>query len=152
MKKVILFLTINSFLSFAALHASADSVIPGASSTNGNTFNQLISVGKTQMQIGAADRAHANYINQSSGAAIPRNGTRGTRADWQFGSSQTENVWNSWKTVEDAGNVTGLVVGDCHGDNSSNAHRAQMNQNRNDYLKENLISNAQCQENHPTLN
>ena len=58
MKKVILFLTINSFLSFAALHASADSVIPGASSTNGNTFNQLISVGKTQMQIGAADRAH----------------------------------------------------------------------------------------------
>ena len=54
MKKVILFLTINSFLSFAALHASADSVIPGASSTNGNTFNQLISVGKTQMQIGAA--------------------------------------------------------------------------------------------------
>ena len=52
MKKVILFLTISSFLSFAALHASADSVIPGASSTNGNTFNQLISVGKTQMQIG----------------------------------------------------------------------------------------------------
>jgi len=27
-----------------------------------------------------------------------------------------------------------------------------MNQNRNDYLKENLVSNAQCQENHPTLN
>ena len=108
MKKVILFLTISSFLSFAALHASADSVIPGASSTNGNTFNQLISVGKTQMQIGAA---------------IPRNGTRGTRADWQFGFSQTENVWKSWKTVEDAGNVTGLVVGDCRGDNSSNAYR-----------------------------
>ena len=123
MKKVILFLTISSFLSFAALHASADSVIPRASSTNGNTFNQLISVGKTQMQIGAADQAHANYINQSSGAAIPRNGTRGTRADWQFGSSQTEHVWKSWKTVEDAGNVTGLVVGDCRGDNSSNAYR-----------------------------
>ena len=70
MRKVILFLTISSFLSFAALHASADSVIPGASSTNGNTLNQLISVGKTQMQIGAAGRAHANYINQSSGAAI----------------------------------------------------------------------------------
>ena len=81
MKKVILFLTISSFLSFAALHASPDSVIPGASSTNGNTLNQLISVGKTQMQIGAAGRAHANYINQSSGAAIPRNDTRGTRAD-----------------------------------------------------------------------
>ncbi len=75
------------------------------------------------MQIGAADRAHANYINQSSGAAIPRNGARGTRADWQFGSSQTENVQKSWKTVEDAGNVTGLVVGDCRGDNSSNAYR-----------------------------
>ena len=65
MKKVILFLIISSFLSFAALHASPDSVIPGASSTNGNTLNQLISVGKTQMQIGAADRAHANYINRA---------------------------------------------------------------------------------------
>ena len=57
----------------------------------------------------------------------------------QFGSSQTENVWKSWKTVEDAGNVTGLVVGDCRGDNSSNAYRAQMNQNRNGYLKEILF-------------
>ena len=152
MRKVILFLTISSFLSFAALHASADSVILGASSTNGNTFNQLISVGKTQMRIGAADRAHANYINQSSGAAIPRNGTRGTRGDWQFGSSQTENIWKSWETIEDAWNLTGLVVGDCRGNNSSNAYRAQVNQNRNGYLKRNLASNAQCQENHPTLN
>ena len=89
MKKVILFLTIKFIFELRGFACQYGSVIPGASSTNGNTFNQLISVGKTQMQIGAADRAHANYINQSSGAAIPRNGTRGTRADWQFGSSQT---------------------------------------------------------------
>ena len=54
--------------------------------------------------------------------------------------------------VEDTGNVTGLVVGDCRGDNSSNAYRAQMNQSRKGFMPEPLVSQTQCQENHPTNN
>jgi len=110
-----------------------------------------MSVGKTQMQIGATDRAHANYINARSGAGRSHSNTgNGGGSDFQWGSSQTENVWKAWRTVEDAGNVTGLVVGDCRGDNSSNAYRAQMNQSRKGFMSEPLVSQTQCQENHPT--
>mgnify|MGYP000105386772 CR=1 FL=1 len=110
-----------------------------------------MSVGKTQMQIGATDRAHANYINTRSGAGrASHNSGSGGGADFQWGSSQTKNVWEAWRTVEDAGNVTGLVVGDCRGDNSSNAYRAQMNQSRKGFMPEPLVSQTQCQENHPT--
>ena len=110
-----------------------------------------MSAGKTQMQIGATDRAHANYINTRSGAGrASHNSGSGCGADFQWGSSQTENVWKAWRTVEDAGNVTGLVVGDCRGDNSSNAYRAQMNQSRKGFMPEPLVSQTQCQENHPT--
>ena len=110
-----------------------------------------MSVGKTQMQIGATDRAHANYINARSGAGRSHSNTgNGGGSDFQWGSSQTENIWKAWRTVEDAGNVTGLVVGDCRGDNSSNAYRTQMNQSRKGFMPEPLVSQAQCQENHPT--
>ena len=110
-----------------------------------------MSVGKTQMQIGATDRVHANYINSRSGASRSHSNTgNGGGSDFQWGSSQTENVWKAWRTVEDAGNVTGLVVGDCRGDNSSNAYRAQMNQSRKGFMPEPLVSQTQCQENHPT--
>ena len=110
-----------------------------------------MSVGKTQMQIGATDRAHANYINARSGADRSHSNTgNGGGSDFQWGSSQAENVWKAWRTVEDAGNVTGLVVGDCRGDNSSNAYRVQMNQSRKGFMPEPLVSQTQCQENHPT--
>jgi len=150
MKKVTMFLTVCSFLGLNALNASFNNTIPGAYAQQNNA-NQVMSVGKTQMQIGATDRAHANYINARSGAGRSHSNTgNGGGSDFQWGSSQTENVWKAWRTVEDAGNVTGLVVGDCRGDNSSNAYRAQMNQSRKGFMPEPLVSQTQCQENHPT--
>ena len=152
MKKVMMFLTICSFLGFSALNASSDNTIP-SSSAQQNNANQVMSVGKTQMQIGATDRAHANYINTRSGAGRSHSNTgNGGGSDFQWGSSQTENVWKAWRTIEDAGNVTGLVVGDCRGGNSSNAYRAQMNQSRKGFMQELLVSQTQCQKNHPTNN
>ena len=66
-KKVMTFLTVCSFLGFNALNASSNNTIPGAY-TQQNNANQVMSIGKTRMQIGATDRAHANYINTRSGA------------------------------------------------------------------------------------
>jgi len=149
-KKVMMLFVACLFLGFNALNASSDNTIPGAYAQHNNA-NQVMSVGKTQMRIGATDRAHANYINARSGAGRSHSNTgNGGGADFQWGSSQTKNVWEAWRTVEDAGNVTGLVVGDCRGDNSSNAYRAQMNQSRKGYMSEPLVSQAQCQENHTT--
>ena len=150
MKKVTMFLTVCSFLGLNAFNASADVLVRGAYAQQNNA-NQVMSAGKTQMQIGATDRAHANYINTRSGAGrASHNSGSGCGADFQWGSSQAENFWKAWRTVEDAGNVTGLVVGDCRGDNSSNAYRAQMNQSRKGFMPEPLVSQTQCQENHPT--
>ena len=150
MKKVMMIFVVCLFLGFNALNASADVLVTGAY-TQQNNANQVMSVGKTQMQIGATDRVHANYINARSGAGRSHSNTgNGGGSDFQWGSSQTENVWKSWRTVEDAGNVTGLVVGDCRGDNSSNAYRAQMNQSRKGFMPEPLVSQTQYQENNPT--
>ena len=52
--------------------------------------------------------------------------------------------------MEESGVVTGLVVGDCRGDNSSDSYRRQMHQNPKGYLKEKLVSNEQCDKNHAT--
>ena len=110
-----------------------------------------MSVGKTQMQIGATDRVHANYINARSGAGrTSHNSGSGGGADFQWGSSQTKNVWKAWRRVEDAGNVPGLVVGDCRGDNSTDAYFKQMNINRKGYDKEKLVTQAQCEGDFPT--
>ena len=150
MKKVMTLMSACMLLSFNALNASADVLVTGGYSQQNNA-NQVMSVGKTQMQIGATDRVHANYINARSGAGRSHSNTgNGGGFDFQQGSSQTENVWKEWRTVEDTGNVTGLVVGDCRGDNSSNAYRAQMNQSRKGFMPEPLVSQTQCQENHPT--
>ena len=150
MKKVMMLFVICLFLGFNALNASADVLVTGGY-TQQNNANQVMSVSKTQMQIGATDRAHANYINARSGAGrATHNSGSGGGTDFQWGSSQTKNVWEAWRTVEDAGNVTGLVVGDCRGDNSSNAYREQMKQNRKGFMSEPLVSQTQCQGNHPT--
>ncbi|MBT4260063.1 MAG: hypothetical protein HOD90_09130 [Nitrospina sp.] len=127
---------------------SADDVVPGA---YGQPDWSVMSVGKTQMQIGASDRAHANMINARSGAGrAASNAGNGGGADFQWGQSQTEQSWKAAKTVEEA-QVFGLVPGDCQGDNSDGKYRAAMNQNRKGYMSEPLATNAQCQEYHPTL-
>ncbi len=150
MKKVTMFLTVCSFLGLNALNASADVLVTGAYAQQNNA-NQVMSVGKTQMQIGATDRAHANYINARSGAGRSHSNTgNGGGSDFQWGSSQAENVWKAWRTVEDAGNVTGLVVGDCRGDNSTDAYFKRMNISRKGYDKEKLVTQAQCEGNHTT--
>ena len=127
---------------------SADDVVPGA---YGQPDWSVMSVGKTQMQIGASDRAHANYINTKSGAGRAlSNAGNGGGADFQWGQSQTEQSWKAAKTVEEA-QVRGLVAGDCGGENTTDAYRNQMNQNRKGYMSEPVISNDMCGEYHPTL-
>jgi len=150
MKKVILFLAVGLFLGFTAMNVNADNTVPG-SYAQSNNAHQVMSVGKTQMQIGASDRAHANYVNARSGAGRSlSNSGNGGGEDFQWGQSQTEQSWKAMRTVEDAGVVVGLVNGDCRGDNSSDAYRNQMNQNRAGYMSEPLVTQAQCVENHST--
>ena len=150
MKKVMMLFVICLFLGFNALNASADVLVTGAYAQQNNA-NQVMSVGKTQMQIGATDRAHANYINARSGAGRSHSNTgNGGGSDFQWGSSQAENIWKAWRTVEDAGNVTGLVVGDGRGDNSTDAYFKRMNISRKGYYKEKLVTQAQCEGNHTT--
>ena len=150
MKKVMMLFVICLFLGFNALNTSADVLVTGAY-TQQNDANQVMSAGKTQMQIGATDRVHANYINARSGAGRSHSNTgKGGGSDFQWGSSQTKNVWKTWRTVEDAGNLTSLVVGDCRGDNSTDAYFKRMNISRKGYDKEKLVTQAQCEGNHTT--
>ena len=132
------------------MNSSADVLVTGAY-TQQNDANQVMSAGKTQMQIGATDRVHANYINARSGAGRSYSNTgNGGGSGFQWGSSQTKNVWKTWRTVEDAGNLTSLVVGDCRGDNSTDAYFKRMNISRKGYDKEKLVTQAQCEGNHTT--
>ena len=147
MKKAILFVAVSAFVGFATL-ASADNTIPGA---YGQANAAGIGVSQTMMQIGAKDRALTNAVNLSSRAANSRS-ISGVMQDYQFGSSQTEQSWKQWKNVEDAGSVYGLVPGDCRGDNTDDAYRKAMNQNRKGYMQENLVSQGDCEINHPTMN
>ena len=52
--------------------------------------------------------------------------------------------------AEDTGNVTGLVVGDCRGDNSTAAYFKRMNISRKGYDKEKLVTQAQCEGSYTT--
>ena len=134
--------------------ASADDTVPGA---YGQVDQSLMSVRtsgpafRTQMQIGAADRVAASRVNIGSGAGRSlSNAGNGGGADFQWGQSQTEQSWKAAKTVEEA-QVRGLVAGDCGGENTTSAYRAQMKQSRKGYLSDLVISNAQCGEYHKTL-
>ena len=134
--------------------ASADDMVPGA---YGQVDQSLMSVRtsgpafRTQMQIGAQDRVAATRVNIGSGAGRSlSNAGNGGGADFQWGSSQTDQSWKKAKTVEEA-QVRGLVPGDCGGENSTGAYRAQMKQHRKGYLSEPIISNAQCGQYHKTL-
>ena len=134
--------------------ASADDMVPGAYGQVDQSLMSQRTSGpafRTQMQIGAADRVAATRVNIGSGAGRSlSNAGNGGGADFRWGSSQTEQSWKAAKTVEEA-QVRGLVAGDCGGENTTDAYRAQMKQSRKGYLSEPIISNAQCGQYHKTL-
>ena len=148
MKKVILFLVVSAFLGFTTLNASADDTIPGGYDQAGSAAG--IGVSFSMMQMGAKDRALTNAVNLNSRAGSAR-AISGVMQDYQFGSSQTEQSWKAARTVEEA-QVFGLVPGDCRGDNSDGAYRKAMNQSRKGYMAENLVSQADCEIDHATMN
>ncbi len=151
MKKAIFFVAVSAFVGFMAMGsiAVADDVVPGA---YGQSDASVMGVGQTIMQMGSSARTLTNAVNLASGAGRSRanSNTGASGGDYQFGSSQYEQSWKAAKTVEEA-EVHGLVAGDCQGENSYDMYRRQMNQNRNGYMKEVLVSNAQCGDYHPTL-
>ena len=150
MKKAILFIAVSAFVGFLSMGSivAADSVVPGSySSTDGAG---VMGVGQTMMQMGASNRALTNAVNLASGAGKSRSSVSYSGSDYQFGSSQTEQSWKAARTIEDAGVVVGLVPGDCRGDNSNDSYRKAMNQNRNGYMKEPLVSQADCSGYHKT--
>ena len=153
MKKTILWLAVSAFVGVLGLGsiASADATMPDAYVQHDSS---VMGVGQTMMQMGASARTLTNAVNLSSQAGSSR-GQSGVNADYQFGSSQSEQSWKAARTIEEA-QVHGLVPGDCQGENSDGAYRKQMNDNRIDpfgvpYMKEILVSNAQCAGYHPTL-
>ena len=151
MKKTIFFVAVSAFVGFISMGsvAVADDVVPGSYAQQDQS---VMGVGQTMMQMGARSRSLTNAVNLASGAgrSAANSSTGASGGNFQFGSSQTEQSWKAAKTIEEA-QVRGLVPGDCQGDNSDGAYRSQMNQNRNGYMKERLVSNAQCGEYHPTL-
>ena len=150
MKKVILLLAVSAFVGFTALSASADETIPGQYYQSNHP--SVTGVGQTMMQMGASERVLSNATNLASGAGKSRSSTSYSGSDYQFGSSQTEQSWKQWKTVEDTGVVVGLVPGDCRGDNSDDAYFKSMNISRKGYMVENLVSQADCEIDHKTMN
>ena len=149
MKKAIFFVAVSAFVGFMAMGSIvvADDVVPGQ---YGQSDASVMGVGQTMMQMGAHNRTLTNAVNLASGAGSSRSDTGPINTDYQFGSSQSEQSWKQWRTVEDVGVVVGLVPGDCRGDNSDNSYRKQMNQNRKGYMKEPLISQADCEIDHKT--
>ena len=154
MKKVITFVAASAMALALCSTASADTQVQCAYDQNNNA--QVMGVGQTIMQMGAHNRTLTNAANIRSRATYSR-AESGVNVDYQFGSSQSDQSWKQWRTPEDAGVVVGLVVGDCRGDNSDGKYRSQMNDNRTDpfgnpYMQENLVSQADCEVNHATMN
>ncbi len=150
MKKTIFFVAVSAFVGFISMGSVAvgDDVVPGSYAQQDQS---VMGVGQTMMQMGARSRSLTNAVNLASGAGKSRSSVSAVGVDYQFGSSQSEQSWKQWKSVEDAGVVVGLVPGDCRGDNSDDSYRKQMNQNRGGYMKENLVSQSQCEGYHPTI-
>ena len=150
MKKKVLLLAVcfAAVLAFGANSAVADELVPGAYSQQDSS---VMGVGQTMVEMGARQRALTDATNRASRADRSRRSDSGINVDQQFGSSQTDQSWKAAKTIEEANMQTGLIAGDCRGDNSGDQYRKQMNQNRKGYMKENLVPNSMCAENHPTL-
>ena len=153
-KSLVIALAVAFAATFWVSTASADELVTGAYANVSSAVMSPRTSGpafRSQVQIGAADRAHTSALDQASGAGLSHsNAGNGGGADFQWGSSQTEQSWKAAKTVEEA-QVRGLVAGDCGGENTTDAYRRQMNQNRKGYLPEPVISNAKCGAYHPTL-
>ena len=109
MKKATLFVAVCAFVGLTALSASADETGPGQYYQSNHP--SVTGVTQTMMQMGAKDRALTNAVNLASGAGRSRSDTGVINGDYQFGSSQTEQSWKQWRTVEDAGVVVGLTLG-----------------------------------------
>ena len=125
----------------------ADDLIPGA---YGRQDQSVMGVTRTMMDFGASDRASTDALNRASNAAFQQSQGQHGESFYQFGSSQSDQSWKAARTVEEA-QVRGLVPNDCQGDNSDGVYRKQMNQNRDGYVVEKLVSNAQCGEHHATI-
>ena len=152
-KSLVIILAVAFAATFWISTASADELVTGAYANVDSSVMSARTSGpafRSQVQIGARDRAHTSALDQASGAGRSHsNAGNAGGADFQWGSSQTEQSWKAAKTVEEA-QVRGLVAGDCGGDNTTDAYRRQMNQNRKGYLSEAVISNAQCGAYHAT--
>ena len=153
-KLIVVALGLAFIATFSISIASADVLVTGGySNVDGSLMSPRTSgpAFRTQVQIGAADRVQTARLDRASGAGRSMsNAGNGGGADFQWGQSQTEQSWKAAKTVEEA-QVRGLVAGDCGGENTTGAYRAQMKQNRKGFLSEPIISNAQCGQYHKTL-
>ena len=148
MKVTLLAVCFAAVLAFGVNSAVADDLIPGQYSQQDQS---VMGVGQTMMQMGAKQRALTDATNRASRAHMSRNSASGINVDQQFGSSQSDQSWKAAKTIEEANMQTGIIKGDCRGENSDDAYRKQMGQNRKGYMKENLVPNSMCDKNHPTL-
>jgi len=148
MKALFLAVCFAAVLAFGVNNAVADDLIPGQYTQQDQS---VMGVGQTMMQMGAKQRALTDAVNRASRANRSRNTATGINVMQQFGSSQSNQSWKAAKTIEEANMQTGLIAGDCRGDNSDDKYRKQMNQNRKGYMKENLVPNSMCSEDHPTL-
>ena len=146
-KLIVVALGLAFIATFSISIASADMLVTGGYSTVDQSVMGPRTSGtafRTQVQIGAADRAVTARLDQASGAGRSMsNAGNGGGADFQWGQSQTEQSWKAAKTVEEA-QVRGLVAGDCGGDNTTATYRSQMKQSRKGYLQEPVISNSEC--------
>jgi hypothetical protein len=149
MKKSVSLVAVFAFLMVVGMGstASADTVVTGM---NVPVDQSVMGVGQTMMQMGARDRAMTSAVNNMSRTIMNAPGAS-VNTDFQFGSSQSDQSWKQWRTVEDVGVVVGLVPGDCRGDNSGDAYRKAMGQNRDGYMKEPLVSQADCDKIHATV-
>ena len=139
---------------FSISTASADMLVTGGYSTVDQSVMGPRTSGeafRSQVQIGSFARSQTAALDIASGALRAKtNANNSGGSDFQWGQSQTEQSWKKAKTVEEA-QVRGLVAGDCGGENTTGAYRAQMKQSRKGYLSEGVISNAKCGEYHATL-
>ncbi len=149
MKKSVSLVAVFAFFMVVGLGsvASADELLTGAHIP---VDQSVMGVGQTMVQMGARDRAMTSAVNNMSRSIMSAPGAT-VNSSYQFGSSQTDQSWKAARTVADAGVVVGLVPGDCRGDNSDDVYRKQMGQNRDGYMKEPLVSQADCEKDHATV-
>ena len=153
-KLIVVALGLAFIATFGISTASADMLVTGGYSTVDQSVMGQRTSGdpfRTQVNIGSFARSQTAALDIASGALRAKtNANNSGGSDFQWGQSQTEQSWKAAKTVEEA-QVRGLVAGDCGGENTTGAYRAQMKQSRKGYLSEPIISNAQCGAYHKTL-